>query len=296
MAVSAAEYYEVRWRVKGNDEAWSSPRRVSPVSEVVIEELDRNTQYEFEVRAVSNCGAKSIWVPSDYTVPGAVPPTSVDTLTAQPLADGVHLGWTSIATPAAGIESSIERSADGSTGWAERARVRSTAYTDPETSGATYYYRVRYVNFAGQFGAYSPIVSSNGVNVGSIATNASNALADAAAAQADANAANAALADIASDGILSPVEKPVVIRDYNVITTEQPGIDTQATAYAITTQKTAYDNAASALTSYLGTLTAPVLWSDLTGNTTIVGATFRSKFADVYTARQALLKRFRTAP
>jgi len=289
MAVSAAEYYEVRWRVKGNDEAWSSPRRVSPVSEVVIEELDRNTQYEFEVRAVSNCGAKSIWVPSDYTVPGAVPPTSVDTLTAQPLADGVHLGWTSIATPAAGIESSIERSADGSTGWAERARVRSTAYTDPETSGATYYYRVRYVNFAGQFGAYSPIVSSNGVNVGSIGTNASNALADAAAAQADADAANAALADIASDGILSPVEKPVVIRDYNVITTEQPGIDAQATAYAITTQKTAYDTAVSALTSYLGTLTTPVLWSDLTGNTTIVGATFRSKFADVYTTRQTLM-------
>jgi hypothetical protein len=289
MAVSAAEYYEVRWRVKGNDEAWSAPRRVSPVSEVVIEELDRNTQYEFEVRAVSNCGAKSIWVPNDYTVPGAVPPTSVYTLTAQPLADGVHLGWTSIATPAAGIESSIERSANGTTGWAERARVRSTAYTDPETSGSTYYYRVRYVNFAGQFGTYSPIVSSNGVNVGSIGTNASNALADAAAAQADADAANAALADIASDGILSPVEKPVVIRDYNVIVAEQAGIDAQATAYAITTPKTAYDTAVSALTSYLGTLTAPVLWSDLTGNTTIVGATFRSKFADVYTTRQAVL-------
>jgi hypothetical protein len=289
MAVSSAEYNEVRWRVKGNDEAWSSPRRVSPVSEVEVQELDRNTQYEFEVRAVSNCGAKSPWVPNDYTVPGAVPPTSVDTLTAQPLADGVHLGWTSIAIPAAGIESSIERSADGSTGWAERARVRSTAYTDPETSGATYYYRVRYVNFAGQFGAYSPMVSSNGVNVGSIGTNASNALADAAAAQADADAANAALADIASDGILSPVEKPVVIRDYNVIVAEQPGIDAQATAYAITSQKTAYDTAVSALTSYLATLTAPVLWSDLTGNTTIVGATFRGKFADVYTTRQALL-------
>ena len=289
MAVSAAAYYEVRWRVKGNDEAWSAPRRVSPVSEVVIEELDRNTQYEFEVRAVSNCGAKSIWVPSDYTVPGAVPPTSIDTLTAQSLADGVHLGWTSIATPAAGIESSIERSANGTTGWAERARVRSTAYTDPETSGATYYYRVRYVNFAGQFGAYSPVASSNGVNVGSIGTNAANALADAAAAQADANAANAALADIASDNLLTAGEKPVVIRDYNVITTEQTGIDAQATAYGITTTKTAYDTAVSALTTYLGTLTAPVLWSNLTGNTTIVGATFRSKFADVYTTRQALL-------
>jgi len=117
----------------------------------------------------------------------------------------------------------------------------------------------------------------------------SDLYADAAAAQAAADAANAALADIASDGILSPVEKPVVIRDYNVITTEQPGIDAQATAYAITTQKTAYDTAVSALTSYLGTLTSPVLWSDLTGNTTIVGATFRSKFADVYTTRQALL-------
>ncbi|NMW23957.1 hypothetical protein HFP05_06000, partial [Rhodanobacter denitrificans] len=163
------------------------------------------------------------------------------------------------------------------------------AYTDPEPSGATYYYRVRYVNFAGQFGAYSPVVSSNGVNVGSIGTNASNALADAAAAQADADAANAALDDIASDNILSPVEKPVVVRDTNVIVAEQPGIDAQATAYGITTQATAYDTAVSALTSYLATLTAPVLWSDLTGNTTIVGATFRSKFADAYTTRQALL-------
>lgn len=172
------------------------------------------------MRAVSNCGAKSIWVPSDYTVPGAVPPTSVDTLTAQSLADGVHLGWTSIATPAAGIESSIERSVNGTTGWTERARVRSTAYTDPETSGTTYYYRVRYVNFAGQFGAYSPVASNKGVNVGSIGTNASNALADAAAAQEDADAANAKLADIASDNLLTPGEKPVVIRDYNVITTE----------------------------------------------------------------------------
>lgn len=289
MAVSAAEYIEVRWRVKGTNEAWSSPRRAAPVDEIVVEELDRNTQYEFEVRAVSNCGAPSIWVPSDYTVPGAVPPTSVDTLTAQSLADGVHLGWTSIATPAAGIESSIERSANGTSGWAERARVRSTAYTDPETSGATYYYRVRYVNFAGQFGAYSPVASSNGVNVGSIGTNASNALADAMAAQSAAAAANAALADIASDNLLSPVEKPVVIRDYNVITTEQAGIDAQATAYSITTEKTAYDTAVSALTTYLATLTAPVLWNNLTGNTTIVGATFRQKFADVYTTRQALL-------
>ncbi|HEX5305754.1 MAG TPA: hypothetical protein VFW82_06705 [Dyella sp.] len=108
-------------------------------------------------------------------------------------------------------------------------------------------------------------------------------------AASDAAAANAELANIASDNLLTPGEKPVVIRDYNVITTEQGGIDAQATAYSITTQKTAYDNAVSALTSYLGTLTSPTAWNNLAGATTIVGSTFRSKFADVYTSRQALL-------
>lgn len=41
MAVSAAEYYEVRWRVKGSDEAWSTPQRVSPMDEIVVTNLDR---------------------------------------------------------------------------------------------------------------------------------------------------------------------------------------------------------------------------------------------------------------
>ena len=57
---------------------------------------------------------------------------------------------------------------------------------------------------------------------------------------------------MASDNILSPVEKPAVVRDYAVITAEQAGIDTQATAYGITTEKTTYDTAVSALTTYLG--------------------------------------------
>jgi len=39
-------------------------------------------------------------------------------------------------------------------------------------------------------------------------------------AQHAADAANTQLADIASDSILSPAEKPAVIRDYDVITTE----------------------------------------------------------------------------
>lgn len=116
---------------------------------------------------------------------------------------------------------------------------------------------------------------------------ANTALTNAATAQAAADAVNAALTNIASDSILSPSEKPAVVLDYTVITTEQAGIDAQATNYAITTEKTAYDNAVSALTSYLSTLSG---WNTVPGSdVAIVGSTFRSKFADVYTTRQALL-------
>lgn len=187
MSASAAARYEVRWRPVGT-EAWSNPQSVSPVGEIVVEGLDRTVTYEFEVRAVSACGAASIWVSSNYIVPNA--PAGTLTL---------------------------------------------------------------------------------------------------ASAQTAADAANAALADIASDNVLSQGEKPVVIRDNNVILSEQAGIDAQATAFGITTEKTVYDSAVTALTTYLATLTAPVLWSDLSGDTTIVGTTFRSNFANVYTARQALL-------
>jgi hypothetical protein len=79
------------------------------------------------------------------------------------------------------------------------------------------------------------------------------------------------------------------MREYSVITTEQAGIDGQASAYSITTQKTAYDSAVTALTTYLNGLTSPTAWNDKSGNTTIVGTTFQSKFNTVYTTRQTLL-------
>lgn len=128
----------------------------------------------------------------------------------------------------------------------------------------------------------------------SIATaqTAANAAQSAAnAAQSDATAALADLADIASDSVLSVDEKPRVMQDYAVITTEQSGIDAQATNYAVTTERTTYDTAVTALTSYLSSLTSPAAWNSLSGNTAIVGATFRSKFQDVYTSRQALLNK-----
>ena len=108
-------------------------------------------------------------------------------------------------------------------------------------------------------------------------------------AQGDATTALTALTNIASDNVLSQGEKPDIISRNAVIIGEQAGIDAQATAYGITTEKTAYDAAVTALTAYLATLTTPVAWNNLTGNTIIVGTTFWGKFNDVYTTRTALL-------
>jgi len=118
---------------------------------------------------------------------------------------------------------------------------------------------------------------------------AAAAAAAAATAQGAANSALAELTDIASDSLLTPVEKPAVVRDYSVLITEQGGIDAQATNYAVTTEKSAYDTAVSDLTAYLSGLTSPTNWDNLGGNTTIVGSTFRAKFIAAYTTRQALL-------
>lgn len=129
-------------------------------------------------------------------------------------------------------------------------------------------------------------------------TNAAAALAAAQAADADAgtaqtqaNLAITKLADIASDGLLTPDEKPSIIQDYEVILAEQIGIEARATGYTIVTEKAEYTAAVTALTTYLNTLTSPVLWNVLTSNTTIVGTTFRTKFKDVYFRRQVLLNK-----
>lgn len=103
--------------------------------------------------------------------------------------------------------------------------------------------------------------------------------------------------NISSDEILSIDEKPRVIQDVTAILADQLGIDNKADAFSITTEKTNYDNAITGLTDYLATLTSPVLWSNLSDNTTILSEesamtareTFNQYFTDVYETRQILL-------
>lgn len=97
-------------------------------------------------------------------------------------------------------------------------------------------------------------------------------------AQTKAEAALATLTEYASDGLLTPVEKKLVIRQVGVIEDEQADLDAKADLYGVS--RTAYDTAISALGTYLATLTSPTMWHDVSGNTTIVAATFTGKFAD----------------
>ena len=96
-----------------------------------------------------------------------------------------------------------------------------------------------------------------------------------------------------SDNILSIEEKPSWITAYANILSEQASVDAEAVKWGLTTQKTTYDNAVTALTTYLGTLTSPVAWNNLTNITVLSagsngGITFRQKFTDVSTAKAAI--------
>jgi hypothetical protein len=127
-------------------------------------------------------------------------------------------------------------------------------------------------------------------------TDAATAQAAANAAQTTANTAatnaSAALGEIGTivaDNVLDRSEKPAVTADWDVLYAEQSGIDAQATAYGITTEKAAYDTAISDLASYL--LSLSPTWNDFTVDTPITRATFMAKFQDAYTARTNVLNR-----
>lgn len=120
-------------------------------------------------------------------------------------------------------------------------------------------------------------------------------------AQADATSALNKLTDIASDNKLTSNEKSDTLKEWNIITGEKANIDAQADVYSITSEKTIYDNAYTALATYLNGGTAwsagVPLWlgtdvtNGLSATTTIDGPTFRTTFKTYYDARTSLLKK-----
>lgn len=121
-------------------------------------------------------------------------------------------------------------------------------------------------------------------NAASAQSTADTAVSNAAAAQFSADSANSLLSDIASDNKLTPDEKQSTKKEWDSIVSEVTLNDAQAVVFGITTEKTTYDNAYSALDSYI----SPLLL-DLNVTSDIVGITFRSTFKSYYDARTQLL-------
>lgn len=99
----------------------------------------------------------------------------------------------------------------------------------------------------------------------------------------------AELADIASDGRLTPLEKSAAITDWQALDGEQVALVAQANSYGIVAERDAYTGALTALAAYLNSL-APA-WNDLTTTTSISAATWRPRWVAAYTTRQALQNR-----
>lgn len=142
--------------------------------------------------------------------------------------------------------------------------------------------------------ANNTFIQSIDSKAGNALTNAANAqnkadtaFTNAGNAQTAANNANAELLAIASDAVLSKGEKPAVILNVTNILNEQAGITAEGVRYGISTQRTNYTNSINTLNTYLSGLSPS--YSDTTQNTPIVAATFRQRFADVYSTRQILL-------
>lgn len=135
----------------------------------------------------------------------------------------------------------------------------------------------------------SPAIAEIQDNVTAIELAATNALNAANAAEANANTAIARLASIANDNVLDRSDKFALSTEYQKLISEQSGISAQAVQYSIVTEKTAYETAVSALTTYLNGLSPA--YDNTALDTTIVGSTFRQKFLDVYSTRQAVLNK-----
>lgn len=68
MSATRAASYDVRWRVKNSNTAWSSPKNFKAGAEVVITGLNPGQTYETEARSIGPLGSMSTWTAQSYLV------------------------------------------------------------------------------------------------------------------------------------------------------------------------------------------------------------------------------------
>ena len=195
---------------------------------------------------------------------------------------GADTGIAGVYDPATGqkvLDATEYKSAPGAT----QQRHRAYLYYSTDLANYAYFARPRVEEMNGNEQPIASILSPAALAIAASAQSAAEA------AQADATSSLADLADIGTDGKLHKSEKKVAIREYNDLINEQSGIGARADGYNITTEKTAYNTAVTALTTYLNGLSPA--WNSTTSTTSITRTTWNQKWNDVYTARQALLNK-----
>jgi hypothetical protein len=105
-----------------------------------------------------------------------------------------------------------------------------------------------------------------------------------------ADSASTAIVDMSSDSKLTASEKNQTLKEWNIIVAEKSTIETQATNYGVTTEKTDYIAAYNTLNDYLNNTTTGLLKS-MSSTSTIDGPTFRSKFSTYYDKKAILMKK-----
>lgn len=83
-----------------------------------------------------------------------------------------------------------------------------------------------------------------------------------------------------SDSVLTPGEKVILNPQIQGIRNARTALVARATSLGVGTALSAYTTAMDALDAYLATLTSPVAWDNLAGNTTVDGPTFISNVRD----------------
>lgn len=151
---------------------------------------------------------------------------------------------------------------------------------------------------AGEFRGTFKFTSGTSVEtaVSTAQSTATSAATAASTAQSDATSALNKITDIASDNILSAVEKSDQRKQWDIIAAEKTSITNQADAFGVVTEKNTYNSAFQALANYMN---GGSTWSsgipswiadaNLGTNTAITGSTYRSTWESLYTSRTALL-------
>lgn len=108
-------------------------------------------------------------------------------------------------------------------------------------------------------------------------------------ASTDATNAKNAIADMSSDGKVTPVEKVQLKKEWATMTAEKVSYEGMATTYGVTTEKTNYTNAYNALNTVLNG-TGGVLVS-MTTTSTVTATSFRATFDDYYDKKATLIRK-----